>query len=214
MGVARLTFVTIVLLGAMSASGAFLVPPAVAQDAAPRVDPQPRPEPPAQTPNRPESPPKAAPQPKAAPKAQPKRSAPAPAPAPTTGSRDEKPQPAPSCGWIGKRVIQSLLRDDAVTAQDFDRLYRTFECPGDYLRLAFDCTVSDGAPQTAQETLIRIDGCWSDLKFDTTAPKVQMQSAPTSPTTAPGTSAPQPKGAATGKAPAPASATPNYPKGK
>jgi hypothetical protein len=207
MGTVRLSFIIIVALSALGASSALLVPSAMAQDAVPRAEPQPRPEPPA----RPERPAKTEPQSKAAPKAQPNRGAATPPPAAAAAEREE---PAPGCGWIGKRVIQSLLRDDAVTAQDFDRLYRTFNCPGEYLRLAFDCTVVNGAPQTAQDTLIRVDGCWNDPKFDMKSPKIQLQSTPNSSTNAPGTSAPLPKGAATGKAPPPASATPNYPKGK
>ena len=79
-----------------------------------------------------------------APKAAPKRNQSAP---PDVTA----PVSTPGCGWIGKRVIHSLLRDDAVTAQDFDRLYHTFSCSPDHLRAAFDCTVAVGALPTAAE---------------------------------------------------------------
>lgn len=202
MGSVRLCFVFAVGLSAWVLLGAPLALPAWSQEA-----PAPKGE------YKPEAVPQ--PQPKtAAPKAQPKR-----APAASKAERSEdnaaakKPGPPPSCGWIGKRVIQSLLRDDAVTAQDFDRLYRAFDCSGEHIRLAFDCTVSDGAPQTANEAQLRLDACWEDPS----ATKIEVPaSGPPKATQAPapGTGTSQSKGSSGGKAPAESSSTPNYPKGK
>ena len=82
------------------------------------------------------------------------------------------PASTPGCAWIGKRAIHSLLRDDAVTAQDYDRLYQTFACSPEHLRAAFDCTVAIGALPTAAEAQTRVDSCWTDPKFDTKTMKI------------------------------------------
>jgi hypothetical protein len=143
-----------------------------------------------------------------APKAAPKRNQSAP-------PEVTAPVSTPGCGWIGKRVIHSLLRDDAVTAQDFDRLYHTFSCSPDHLRAAFDCTVAVGALPTAAEAQTRVDSCWTDPKFDTKSTKIApANDAPAGSGTAAGSSA-QPKSGAAKSAP-PASSngtgsTPNYP---
>ena len=205
---ARRTYVILLTFGIVLASGGLSLPAALAQDTA---------QPKAQETPQPKAQDAPQPQPKPVPKAQPKRAPAAGEPAaPVAAEPPAKPEPPAGCAWIGKRVIQSLLRDDAVTAQDFDRLYRTFDCSGEHLRVAFDCTVADGAPQTANEAQTRLDGCWNDPKFDFKSQKVQSPAASTPTTTTPGTSTSQPKGPATGKAApaAPAAATPNYPKGK
>ena len=190
MGTVRWSFVAIVVVGAVLASGGLSGIAALAQEGQPKAEPQP----------------------KAIPKAQPK-SEPSPNASTPLKRSEERAEPAPGCGWIGKRVIQSLLRDDAVTAHDFDRLYRTFNCSGEHLRIAFDCTVSGGAPQTANEAQTRLDSCWSDPKSDPRSPKSQLQPAspPASTSgTTPGTGTPQSKGGEAGKAPASGSSTPNY----
>ena len=74
--------------------------------------------------------------------------------------------PAAGCSYLGKRVVQSLLRDDAVTAGDFERVYHTFSCSGEHLRTAFDCTVSAPLPANANDQSARVDACWADPKFD------------------------------------------------
>jgi hypothetical protein len=137
------------------------------------------------------------------------------------GKPEEKPEeaalPATSagCGWIGKRVIHALLRDDAVTAQDFDRLYHTFTCSPEHLRASFDCTVAVGAPPTAAEAQTRVDSCWTDPKFDTNAMKIAPANETPTSNGAPAGAAAQPKSGAAKSAP-PASgnsggSTPNYP---
>jgi hypothetical protein len=212
MGAVRLSFVLAAGLSAWTICGGPAIVPAWAQDTPaqrPEAPAQPKAEPPRTEPQQ-----RVEPQPKAPAAKAPTKRAPAPGADRDEGkSAAKKAAPPPSCGWIGKRVIQSLLRDDAVTAQDFDRLYRTFDCSGDYLRHAFDCTVSDGAPQTANEAQVRLDACWEDPS----ATKIEIPTpAPgrTTPTTPPGSGTSQPKGAAGGKAPPDASSTPNYPKGK
>jgi hypothetical protein len=162
----------------------------------------------------------------------------APAPKSPSQSQDKGPSPAPKaaqkrnqasvppasepapattagCGWIGKRVIHSLLRDDAVTAQDFDRLYHTFNCSSDHLRASFDCTVAVGALPTAAEAQTRVDSCWTDPKFDTKAMKIApANDMPTSSGAAAGSTAQPKSGAAKSAPPAAGStggSTPNYP---
>lgn len=148
-----------------------------------------------------------------APKAAPKRNQQQPAAPPEASA----PNSTPGCGWIGKRVIHSLLRDDAVTAQDYDRIYQTFSCSLQHLRASFDCTVAVGALPTAAEAQTRVDSCWTDPKFDTKAMKI----APATETPSAGAAsvpAAQPKsGAPKSAPPAPAStsgSTPNYPEPK
>ncbi len=126
------------------------------------------------------------------------------------------PPSSAGCGWIGKRVIHSLLRDDAVTAQDFDRLYHTFNCGGEQLRAAFDCTVAVGAMPTAAEAQTRVDSCWNDPKFDTKATKIVPSSDST---TGAGQAQRSPaaagsKSGASKAAPAANGSTPNYPEPK
>jgi len=147
-----------------------------------------------------------------APKAAQKRSQ---QPAPAAPETAPAPATTAGCGWIGKRVIHSLLRDDAVTAQDYDRLYQTFACAPDHLRTAFDCTVAIGALPTAAEAQTRVDSCWTDPKFDTKAMKIApANDMPTSSGAAAGSTA-QPKSGAAKSAPPAASttggSTPNYP---
>jgi len=146
-----------------------------------------------------------------APKAAPKRNQQSPVPL----AEAVAPTPTSGCSWIGKRVIHSLLRDDAVTAQDFDRLYHTFSCSPDHLRASFDCTVAVGALPTAAEAQTRVDSCWTDPKFDAKAMKIAP--ANDKPTGSGATAAPpaQPKSGAP-KSAQPAAgntggSTPNYP---
>jgi hypothetical protein len=89
--------------------------------------------------------------------------------------------PAPGCAYLGRRVVQSLLRDDAVTAGDFERVYRTFSCPGEHLRTAFDCTVAAPLPANANEVSARVDACWADPKFDSKAAAAPASGATTAP---------------------------------
>lgn len=125
------------------------------------------------------------------------------------------PTSTPGCAWIGKRTIHSLLRDDAVTAQEYDRLYQTFACSPQHLRAAFDCTVAIGALPTAAEAQTRVDSCWTDPKFDTKTMKIAPANETPAGSGAAAGAAAQPKsGAAKATPPAQGSTggtTPNYP---
>ena len=153
------------------------------------------------------------PQAKSQPKTAPKRGQGA---LPSANDTATGPATSAGCGWIGKRVIHSLLRDDAVTAQDFDRLYRTFDCSPDHLRAAFDCTVAVGVLPTAVEAQTRVDSCWTDPKFDAKSMKIApANDMPTASGAAAGAAA-QPKSGAVKAAPAVTGgnnggSTPNYP---
>ncbi|MBI2977553.1 MAG: hypothetical protein HYY38_01680, partial [Rhodospirillales bacterium] len=75
--------------------------------------------------------------------------APAPSvqPAPSPPKRPAPPaKPSPGCTWLGVRVVQSLIRDDLVAAGDFQRLYQSFGCPQQQLRITLDCVVKYGTP--------------------------------------------------------------------
>jgi hypothetical protein len=79
-----------------------------------------------------------------------------------------KPKPAkvvrqavPECGWIGKRIIQLLSRDDVVAAGEFRQFYVAFGCSESHLGAAFGCAV-EGA--TAADSCAArsdcVDLCW------------------------------------------------------
>jgi hypothetical protein len=147
--------------------------PAIAQPAAP-------------TPNDEVLPP---PQPKAAPpRAAAKKSA-------ESDASAAPPLPPPGCGYLGKRVVQSLLRDDAVTGGDFERLYRTFSCSSEHLHSAFDCTVVAPLPANANDVTARVEACWADPKFDSKQVGEATPAAP--PTQAKGETKGETKGGAT-----------------
>lgn len=108
------------------------------------------------------------------------QSAPQPAPQPATGQQEpkrkppakvERPpaaQPAPhkpaalesECAFTGKRVVNSLARDDVDAAQKFVRFYEMFSCPAEHLRDAFRCAVEGGAPAPGRPLSDRVDECW------------------------------------------------------
>jgi len=50
---------------------------------------------------------------------------------------------APGCKWIGTRVVQSLVRDDIIAANEYNDMYKTMACPAKDLILAFSCTVKE-----------------------------------------------------------------------
>jgi hypothetical protein len=148
---ARLLPIAVAFL-AIAAMGVVVLP---RSGAAQQTDSSPPPEEVLPTPQPKATPPRAA----AKKSAEPDQSATAPS----------APTPAPGCAYLGKRVVQSLLRDDAVTAGDFERVYRTFSCSGEHLRGAFDCTVAAALPANANEVSARVDACWADPKFDSKA---------------------------------------------
>jgi hypothetical protein len=66
----------------------------------------------------------------------------------------------PECVYTGKRIVNSLARDDVDAAQKFMRFYEMFSCPSEHLRMAFRCTVSAGAPAPGKPLGDRVDQCW------------------------------------------------------
>jgi hypothetical protein len=66
----------------------------------------------------------------------------------------------PECAFTGKRIVNSLARDDVDAAQKFMRFYEMFSCPSEHLRMAFRCTVSGGAPAPGKPLGDRVDQCW------------------------------------------------------
>ncbi len=131
------------------------------------------------------------PQPKATP---PRTAAKKSAEADQSAAAPAAPTPAPGCAYLGKRVVQSLLRDDAVTAGDFERVYRTFSCSGEHLRTAFDCTVAAALPANANEVSARVDACWADPKFDSKAAAAPASGAATAPSAGKGEAKGESKG--------------------
>ncbi|MDX1376654.1 MAG: hypothetical protein R3357_13890 [Burkholderiales bacterium] len=64
------------------------------------------------------------------------------------------------CAYTGKRVVNSLARDDVDAAQKFMRFYEMFSCPAEHLRDAFRCAVEGGAPAPGKALSDRVDACW------------------------------------------------------
>lgn len=119
----------------------------------------------------------------------------------------EGPAPSQQCGWIGKRVISLLIRDDAMAANDFIPFYERFTCSADHLNEAFGCVVetmhliSRAAEKAAQgstegsnggngagagdgNTLSeRIDQCWRnpDVRFELQPVEMPAQPSPAKP---------------------------------
>lgn len=90
--------------------------------------------------------------------------------------------PSAGCTWIGKRIVQALLRDDIVAAGDFQAQYKAFSCPDSYAADAFSCTVTNIQPGTtagareltpnagareltAAGTREIIDACWANPRL-------------------------------------------------
>lgn len=71
---------------------------------------------------------------------------------------------AAECGWIGKRIIQLLSRDDVVAAGEFRQFYVGFGCSEAHLGAAFGCAIDGGNPGAADSCSARsecIDLCWA-----------------------------------------------------
>jgi len=73
----------------------------------------------------------------------------------------------PECQFTGKRVVNSLARDDVDAAQKFLRFYEMFSCPPEHLREAFRCTVSGGSPAPGKPLGDRVDQCWDKAPAQT-----------------------------------------------
>lgn len=71
---------------------------------------------------------------------------------------------AAECGWIGKRIIQLLSREDVVAAGEFRQFYVGFGCSEAHLGAAFGCAIEGANPGAADSCSARsdcIDLCWT-----------------------------------------------------
>lgn len=85
-----------------------------------------------------------------------------PAPLPKPVAKPNPAKPTVGCAWIGTRVIHALIRDDVVAAGDFQKLYQSFGCPGNYLRPVLDCVVKNGTPVPGGQAQERVAACWEN----------------------------------------------------
>jgi hypothetical protein len=90
------------------------------------------------------------------------------------------PQAAPECGWIGKRIIQLLSRDDVVAAGEFRQFYVSFGCSEAHLGAAFGCAVegATGADSCAARPDC-VDLCWRTPSASTLDKRGRPAPAPT-----------------------------------
>jgi len=73
------------------------------------------------------------------------------------------PAANPECYWLGKKVINLMVRDDMDTAFRHLDLYDRFGCPGGHIQATFRCLVRQGEPADpkAPDALNkRIHACW------------------------------------------------------
>ncbi len=91
----------------------------------------------------------------------PAESAPSAQPVPAPPKRPAPPaKPSPGCSWLGVRTVQALIRDDLVAASDFQRLYQSFGCPQQQLRITLDCVVKYGTPISPGQVPELVNACW------------------------------------------------------
>lgn len=99
------------------------------------------------------------------------------------------------CGWIGKRIIQLLSRDDVVTAGEFRQFYVAFGCSEAHLSAAFGCAIEGGSGAEACSARSEcVDLCWKsptastlDKSARTPAPPAAKPAAPQGKTKTPPT---------------------------
>lgn len=75
------------------------------------------------------------------------------------------PVAANQCVWVGKRIINLLMRDDAMGANDFMPFFTVFECSQSHLADAFGCVIANRALSDNSAVGDQIDSCWSDPAF-------------------------------------------------
>jgi len=66
------------------------------------------------------------------------------------------------CEWLGKRIMNLLIRDDAMAANDFTPFYIRFNCPEDHLAAAFGCVVGNLNKIENSALADQIKACWLD----------------------------------------------------
>jgi hypothetical protein len=104
------------------------------------------------------------------------------------------PAANPECYWLGKKVINLMVRDDMDTAFRHLDLYDRFGCPGGHIQATFRCLVTQGAdvlvdPKAPDQTNARVEACW--INPTGTPPPAAAAAAP-APAPAPATTAEQP----------------------
>lgn len=109
----------------------------------------------------------------------------------------------PECVWLGRRVVNLMVRDDLDTAFRHLDLYDRFGCPGGHVQAAFRCLARFGTPDLkAAETLnSRVHACWVNPALLPPAPTTATAPAPSAAAAAPA------PGAAPAASPAPPAAT-------
>jgi hypothetical protein len=107
----------------------------------------------------------------------------------------------PECVWLGRRVVNLMVRDDLDTAFRHLDLYDRFGCPGGHVQAAFRCLARFGTPdlKAADALNSRVHACWVNPAL--------LPPAPTT-ATAPAASAPAAAAPAPGAPPAAAPAPP------
>jgi hypothetical protein len=113
------------------------------------------------------------------------------------------PAANPECYWLGKKVINLMVRDDMDTAFRHLDLYDRFGCPGGHIQATFRCLTRFGNqidPKVAETLDSRVHACWVNPGAQ---PQAAVAATPAAPATTSGSAAPQP---AASPSPAPAAA--------
>jgi hypothetical protein len=99
----------------------------------------------------------------------------------------------PECVWLGKRVVNLMVRDDLDTAFRHLDLYDRFGCPGGHVQAAFRCFTRMGnfdlkAPDALNS---RVQACWVNPALTPPA-AATTATAPAASASAPAAAAPAP----------------------
>jgi len=72
------------------------------------------------------------------------------------------PAANPECYWLGKKVINLMVRDDVDTAFRHLDLYDRFGCPAGHIQATFRCVVRQGPidPKAEEKIANRVHACW------------------------------------------------------
>jgi hypothetical protein len=90
-----------------------------------------------------------------------KERTPPPRPIVPPEGQQENPALREDCAWLGQRIVSLLVRDDAMTGNDFIPFYQRFGCPQEHLSKAFACVVGFGIAEN-EALADRVAQCWTD----------------------------------------------------
>lgn len=90
-----------------------------------------------------------------------KERTPPPRPIVPPEGQQENPALREDCAWLGQRIVGLLVRDDAMTGNDFVPFYQRFGCPQEHLSKAFACVVGFGIAEN-EALADRVAQCWTD----------------------------------------------------